>query len=258
MKGRSALPRAAFLFGLLIVGAGAVASVWGRQLLTKISFFHARRIEVVGTRLVAPDSVLHMAAIGRARSVWEDFTPEERRLSTHPLIEEAVVLRSGLRGLRIVVREVEPLAFVGIPELRPVRGDGTVLPIDPRRVSLDLPVLTTPAGVEENSARLRDGAARQALQIFAELRALDPGLAAIVSDFELAEPEGLTANLGPSQPALRVTLPRTIDEMLVRRLRATLADLRSREVDAAVLEARYADQVVVRIGRLQSRGGNQS
>ncbi len=257
MKGQSALPRAAFLVGLLIVGAGAVSSVWGRQLLTRISFFDARRIEVVGTRLVAPDSVMIMAAIGRARSVWEDFTPEERRLSIHPLIEEARVLRSGLHSLRIVVREVEPLAFVGIPELRPVRGDGTVLPIDPSSVSLDLPVLTTPAELEENSVRLRDGPARQALQIFAKLRALDPGLAAIVSDFELAEPEGLTANLDPSQPARRVTLPRAIDEMLVRRLRATLADLRSRRVDAAVLEARYADQVVVKIGRIQSRGGNR-
>ena len=246
MKGRSALPRAAFLIGLVAVGGGIAGTVWGRQLLGKIDYFNVRRIEVVGARWIAPDSVLRMAAIDKERSVWEDYTEVERRLVKHPLVAEAQVRRSGLRSLRLVVREVEPLALVGVPELRVVRGDGTVLPIDPAGASLDLPLLTARAKLSPDSAKLEPGRAREALSLFAELQALDPGLAAAISDFDLAEPEGLMANLILSQPAQRLALPGVIDELLVRRVRATLADLRNRDVPAGTVEARYADQIVVR------------
>lgn len=246
MKGRSALPRTAFIVGLLAFAGVVAGSIWGRSLLARINYFNVRTIEVVGARFVAPDSLLDVAAIGRDRSVWDDYTETERRLVEHPLIEEAQVRRSGWRALRIVVREVEPVALVGLPELRAVRGDGTVLPIEPAGASLDLPLLTARAKLEDGGTKLEKGRALRALSLFAELHALDPGLAAAVSDFDLAEPEGLMANLVLSQPAQRLALPSRIDEALVRRIRATLADLRSRGSDAVLVEARFADQVVVR------------
>ncbi len=58
--------------------------------------------------------------------------------------------------------------------------------------------------------------------------------------------QGLITNLTTAQPAQRLALPSAIDETLVRRVRATLADLRSRGVAATLVEARYADQIVVR------------
>lgn len=246
MKGRSALPRVAFLFGLLVVAGGIAGSVWGRRLLASIDYFDVRQVEVVGARWVAPDSLLRLAAIGRGRSVWDDFTEIERRLIRHPLIDEVHIRRSGLRRLRVVVREVEPMALVGAPELRVVRGDGTLLPIDPVGKSLDLPLLTAQAELAEDSTRLRDGPALRALAIFARIHALDPGLAAVISDFELAADHGLLANLMMSQPARRLALPSLIDETLVRRVRATLADLRGRGIAATLVEARYANQIVVR------------
>ncbi len=246
MKGRSALPRVAFLMGLLVVAGGIAGSVWGRRLLASIDYFNVRQVEVVGARWVAPDSLLRLVAIGRGRSVWDDFSEIERRLIRHPLIDEAHIRRSGLRSLRVVVREVEPLALVGTPELRAVRGDGTLLPIDPAGTSLDLPLLTVQAELAEDSTRLRDGSALRALAIFARLQVLDPGLASVISDFELAVDQGLMANLTTAQPAQRLALPSAIDETLVRRVRATLADLRSRGVAATLVEARYADQIVVR------------
>ena len=194
----------------------------------------------------APDSLLELAAIGGDRSVWEDYSSTERRLLEHPLIDEVQVRRWGLHGLRIVVREVEPLAMVGVPELQAVRSDGSLLPIDPTRASVDLPLLTMRAELSEDSMRLKDGPALEALKSFAGLHELDPGLSAIVSDFELAAETGLMANLVMSQPAQCLALPLDVDEVVVRRIRATLADLRTRRVDAAVIEARYADQIVVR------------
>jgi cell division septal protein FtsQ len=246
MKGRSALPRVAFLLGFMVVAGGLAGAVWGRALLAKVKYFNVRQVEVIGARWAAPDSLLQIAAIGSDRSVWEDYSDVERRLVAHPLIEEARVRRSGLHGLRVVVREVEPLALVGVPQLRAVRGDGTLLPIDPTQASIDLPLLTAGAEIADDSTMLKEGPALQALRMFAELHALDPGLTALVSDFELSENRELLVNLVMSQPARSLALPADIDEVLVKRVRATLSDLRSRGVDAAVVEARYADQIVVR------------
>lgn len=246
MKGRSALPRAAFVIGLLAVTGGFTGALWGRGLLARIPYFNVRRVEVVGTRWTAPDSLLRLAAIAADHSVWDDHEEIESRLTRHPLIEEASIRRSGWNTLRIVVREVEPLALVGVPELRAVREDGTVLPIDPAGASLDLPVLTDPAVLGEDSTRVEGGPAARALELFAALQRLDPGLAALASDVALTADGGLMIRLLESQPTRRLAVPAAIDEKLARRIRATFADLRGRGIDAGLVEARFADQIVVR------------
>ena len=256
MKGRSALPRGAFLAVLLTVLGGIVGAAWGRSVLARIPLFDVRNIEVVGTRWIAPDSVLQRAAIARDASVWDDFSAVETRLTEHPLVNEAQVFRAGFTTVRVVVDEVEPLALVGVPELRPVRGDGTVLPLEPWKVSVDLPVLTAAARLE-NHTSLKAGRARTALEIFNAVHELDPGLTALVSDFDLAASGGLEMNLAASQPAARLTLPAEVDERLVMRIRATLADLRHRGIDASALEARYANQIVVRLARSGRESGRQ-
>jgi hypothetical protein len=246
MKGRSALPRVAFLLGLLVVAGGIGGWVWGRELLVGISYFNVRRVEVTGARWVAPDVLLRMASIGRDRSVWEDYSNVEVRLIEHPLVDEAQIRRSGIHSLRIVVREAEPVAFVGVPELRAVHGDGSVIPIEPAGTELDLPLLTEAASLAEDSSRIAPGPALRALETFAALHALDPGLSAVVSDFGLARGHGLSANLVVSQPARHLALPDRIDESLVRRVRATLDDLRRRGETADMIEARFANIIVVR------------
>ncbi len=246
MKGRSALPRAAFLLGLLAVLGGVAGAIWGRALLTHVDYFNVKQVEVVGAHWAAPDSLLHLAAIRSDRSVWDDFDDVESRLEEHPLIQDAEIKRAGFRGVRLIVREVEPVALVSAPNLRAVRSDGILLPIDPTRTPLDLPLVAIEAQVSGDSTRLAEGPALEALLIFARLHALDPGLAALASDFELAADRGLMVTLVESQPVHSLVLPAEFDEVLVRRVRATLSDLRSRGVDAAVLEARYANQIVVR------------
>ncbi len=251
MKGRSALPRTAYLVGLLMVIMGSAGAIWGRRLLIHVPAFKVKQIEVVGTRLLAPDSVLHRANIDRERSVWQDFSPVAVELMRHPLIEEAEVVRSGLSTVRISVQEVEPLALVRIPELRPVREGGTVLPVDPWRLPLDLPVITAAAQVDSGSMILKDGPARRALETFSSLHELDPGLAALISDFTVSGSRDMIANLVASVPARRLALPNRIDQMLAVRVRATLADLRSRGQEATLIEARYANQIVVRLAEVQ-------
>jgi hypothetical protein len=182
--------------------------------------------------------------------VWDDFSDVERRLLGHPMIEEVRVHRSGLHALRIVVREVEPVALAGTPELRAVLGDGTLLPIDPAGTTLDLPLLMMDVALTPDASQLRVGPALYALEIFGRLQEVDPGLAAVVSDFRLLDGQGLMMNLVMSQPARRLAVPAEIDETLARRVRATLADLRGRGVAATLVEARYAGQIVVQRGQL--------
>ena len=246
MKGRSALPRFAFFLGLVILAAAVSSPIWGRAMLKRVDYFDARRVEVMGSHWAAPDGVLRLAAIGNGRSVWDDYSDVERQLLRHPLIEEARVHRSGFHTLRIVIREVEPAALVAVPELRVVRADGTVLPIDPVGKALDLPVLMESAELADDSTRLQEGPALDALEIFSTLKALDPGLAAVVSDFGLLNEHELMAVLELSQPAYQLALPGEIDENLLRRVRATLADLRARGIDAELVEARFAEMIVVR------------
>ncbi len=250
MKGRSALPRAAYLVGLLTLAGGIAGWVWGGRLLARLDYFHVRQVEVVGSRWLAPDSILRLAAIDSDRTVWDDFSDVGRRLLGHPMIDEVRVHRSGLQALRIVVREVEPIALAGTPELRAVLGDGTLLPVDPAGTSLDLPLLTMDVALNSDATQLRVGPALFALEIFQKLQEVDPGLAAVVSDFRLLDGQGLMMNLVVSQPARRLAVPAEIDESLARRVRATLADLRGRGIAAALVEARYAGQIVVRRGQL--------
>jgi hypothetical protein len=250
MKGRSALPRAAFFVGLLVMAGGIAGWLWGGRLLARFDYFAVRQVEVVGSRWLAPDSTLRLAAIGSDRSVWDDFSDVERRLLGHPMIEEVRVHRSGLHALRIVVREVEPVALAGTPELRAVLGDGTLLPIDPAGTTLDLPLLMMDVALTPDASQLRVGPALYALEIFGRLQEVDPGLAAVVSDFRLLDGQGLMMNLVMSQPARRLAVPAEIDETLARRVRATLADLRGRGVAATLVEARYAGQIVVQRGQL--------
>ncbi|MGD2217122.1 MAG: FtsQ-type POTRA domain-containing protein [Gemmatimonadales bacterium] len=249
MKGRSALPRAAYLIGILVMVGGIAGWIWGGRLLARFEYFAVHQVEVVGSRWLAPDSILRLGAIGSDRSVWDDFSDVERRLLRHPMIEEVRVHRAGLQALRIVVREVEPVALAGTPELRAVLGDGTLLPIDPAGTSLDLPLLTMDAAMTSDASQLRVGPARYALEIFGRLQKVDPGLAAVVSDFRLLDGQGLMMNLVASQPARRLAVPAEIGEPLARRVRATLADLRGRDIAAELIEARYAGQIVVRRGQ---------
>ena len=250
MKGRSALPRGAFFVGALALVLGIGVTIWGRSVLARIPYFDVRRVEVVGARWAAPDSLLRLASIARDRSVWDDHADVELRLTAHPLVEEAEIRRSGLHTLRIVVREVEPLALVGVPELRATREDGTLLPIDPAGSALDLPLLTVSAELGPDSTRVDGEAVLRVLKLFGALQRFDPGLTAVTSDFAPTRDKGLMIQLMESQPARRVALPATIDEKLVRRVRATLADLRGRGIDAELVEARFSDQIVVRRGQL--------
>jgi hypothetical protein len=245
VKGPLALPRKLFLLAMALVPIVAGSLWWGPALLRHMAWTTVRRVEVVGTVYVAPDAVLKLAGIRPQASVFDDFADVEARVVTNPLIARARIRPRGLRTVRIEVEELVPVALAPTPVLKPVLGDGTILPLDPARARVDLPVLT--ASVDVREGRLVGGDGLRALQSFAHVHRHDPGLAAIVSEVRTAPGGGIALTLVESEEATEIWLPADPDEAVLRRVRATLADLQRRHWSARYVEARFAGQVVVKL-----------
>lgn len=245
MNGRGALPRKVFLLAIVTVATAASSLAWGPALLRRLPWSQVRRVEVVGTLYVAPDAVLETARVRPDQSVFDDFREAEARVARNPLIGAARISPRGLHTVRIQVQELVPVALVGVPELRPVMGDGTILPIDPTRARVDLPILVAPVRVRDG--RRIEGEALRVLRSFARVHEHDPELAAVVSEVRRAPGRGIALDLLESQVATEVWLPPDPDATVLRRVRATLADLSRRRWSARRLEARYAGQVVVQL-----------
>lgn len=251
MKGPVALPRRIFLLALVLVPIAAGSVFWGPPLLRRLPWAHVRRVEVVGTVYVPPDIVLDAAGIRTQASVFDDFTAAETRVAEHPLVAAARIRPRGLHTVRIEVQELVPVALAATPELKPVLGDGTILPIDPSRTRVDLPVLTAASKVSQG--RLVGGEGLRVLRSFARVHEHDPGLAAIVAEVRAAPGGGVALALVGSQDAAEIWLPADPDEAVLRRVRATLADLNRRRWTARRVEARYGGQVIVQLNRSPSK-----
>jgi hypothetical protein len=243
MRKRHTLARRLLLLAIVAVPVLAGSVWWSPALLRRTPWTQVRRVEVVGTIYVAPDSVLAAARIRPAASVFDDFQSAEARIAEHPLIRRARIGPRGWRTLRIEVEELVAVALAPVPELHPVMGDGTVLPIDPARTRVDLPILNVPVAVREG--RVVEGEGRRVLEAFAHVHARNPGLAAIVAEVRPAPGGGIALSLLESREAAEIWLPAEPDEATLRRVRATLVDLRRRRWTVQRLEARFVGQVVV-------------
>jgi cell division protein FtsQ len=205
-------------------------------------------VEVAGARLLAPHEVLAAGGIALGGSVWDDPSAWEARLRAHPVVAEAEVTRRLPRTLHVRVVEKRPAALAEVGALQPVTAAGEVLPVDPARVAVDLPLLRArvTAGPDR---RLREGGARAALAQAGRLAELDPALAALVSEVRPERGGGVRLTL--SRPAAEVLLPAEApDAGRLRLLRAALDDVRRRQdagAGPARVDLRFDDQVVVRL-----------
>lgn len=223
---------------------GLGAPWWGPPLLSRIEAFRVRSVSVAGTRFVSEFDVLRRAAIPDSASVWNDPTNWEVRVEADPLVADAEVVRSGASGLEVRIREVEPVALVPTPELVPVDREGRLLPLDPARAGLDLPILhLEAAGAGE---RIEGSEARRLLELLTRLREAEPGFVARASELRLLEGGGAEVFLteGP-EGCERVRLP--LDEP-VRALERIGLVLSVRDSATVAVDARFDGQVVVTTG----------
>lgn len=214
-----------------LAAAGTVigAPWWAPRALAQLDYFHARRVVFEGVRYARPSELVARLQVDTLQSVWQPLEPLAERVSAHPLVATVVVERQLPGTLLIRVVEREPVAFVPRQgQLQPADADGRLLPIDPVRYPLDVPVV---ASADSALLHLLDG-----------LRQDAPGLYARVSHGERAGPDELRVRMGA------VTV-RTSPDVTVARFRDILpveADLARNHLRAVELDLRFRDQVIAR------------
>ena len=202
---------------------------WGRLVLSRLAFFRLRKIEIEGLRYVPPEDVAARLRVDTTQSIWIDMTPLAERLRRHPQIAD-VRLRRKLPGTLIVrVTEHMPVAVVATRSgFEVLDARGVVLPMDPSRAPVNLPVL-----VQRDTLLLR---------LLADVRTAQPAL------FERISEARRTGN------EVRLELPPVtvlaMTDVTVQRLADILPveqDLASKQLRAAQLDLRYREQVIARL-----------
>ncbi|HET7622829.1 MAG TPA: FtsQ-type POTRA domain-containing protein [Gemmatimonadaceae bacterium] len=229
----SALTSRAGLWGAAAVLALAVvvsAPRWGPRILSHMSYFQIRHVEVSGQRYLPPREVLSLLGVDTTISIWTDLDSLENRLAAHPEIRAARIERKLPGTLQVRVTENLPVAFIPVARgLGVVDEDGATLPIDPSRVDVDLPV------VQRADTAL--------LSLLADLRDESPRIFERISaarrdsrgDVELTLPSySVLAGTGVSAARLAEIVP-------------VENDLARRGARIAQLDLRFRDQVIARL-----------
>ncbi len=216
-------------FALALV-AGLLLWLGAPLLLRQVRFFRVRQIELVGMRYLAPAAVIGVLRLAPGASVFDDLDEVTARVRGLPGVADARVVRRLPGSLKVIVREVEPVAFVpgrGTRELSVVDGEARALPYDPSRRALDLPV-----------AASADSAL---VALLALVRAVDPTLFEEITTARTSRRD-VVLELGRR----RLLLARDAGPEVIRAVVLVTQDLASRSRRYAELDARYAGQVVVR------------
>jgi cell division septal protein FtsQ len=211
--------------GVLLVAA---AWVGGPRVLRRFEFFRVRQIELVGVRHLAPDAVIAALRLAREASVWDDLDALTARVRRLHGVADARVVRRLPGALKVIVREVEPVALVpGSGGMTVVDARARPLSFDPTRSALDLPVAADADTV--------------VVGLLALVQAMDPELFRDVTAARRVRGD-VVLELG----ARRLLLRGDAGPEVIRGVVLVAQDLGARGRAYAELDARYAGQVVVR------------
>jgi cell division protein FtsQ len=217
---------AACVGGLVVLSC----PLWGPRVLAELAYFRVRRVEIVGARFVQPSDILGRLHVDTLSSVWEPAGPLEERIASHPGVHSVRVGRRLPGTLVVEITERWPVALVSTPAgLRPFDERGAALPIDPARIAVDAPVLSSgDAGL---------------FRLLGRLRAEAPELYGRVSE---------AGRAGADEVWLRISsVPvRAMTDVTVERLAELVPveqDLARRQLRAIEIDLRYRDQVIARL-----------
>jgi len=216
----------------ILIGVGLVLGAWLvlPRLLRHAGFFRVRQIELVGVRYSAPAALIGALRLAPGASVFDDPDVLATRLRALPGIADARVVRHLPGALKVIVREVEPVALVpgtdGGP-LTVVDGESHALPYDPSRTPVDLPVAAS--------------ADSGLVGVLALVQSVDPTLFEEITAARASRGD-VVLQLG----ARRVLVEGDAGPEIIRAVVLVANDLAARSRPYAELDARYAGQIVVR------------
>jgi cell division septal protein FtsQ len=203
--------------------------------LRRLAFFRVRQVEVVGIRYLDADQVLAALRLSRRASVFDDTNVLVERLRGLDGVADASVIRRPPASLKVIVREIEPVALVANARgaLSPVDAEGRPMPFD--LSGLDLPVVAAgDSGV---------------VGVLARVQAVEPAL------FQSIDAARQTTNDARHGDVLlelggggghRVLLGRDAGPEVIQAVMLVARDLAARARPYAELDGRYAGQIVVR------------
>ena len=214
--------------------AGAAALLLGAVVLSplglrQVAFFQVRRVELVGTRYLAPEQLVARLGLAPDQNLFDDAGEIARRVERVGGVVSARVERRLPGTLRITVVERVPVAFAPGPNgLVPLDPTGHALPYDPAATGLALPLVPRADSL--------------VLGALAQVRAADSALYQDVDTAERGEAGAVLLELGPRRVMLR-GIP-TIDE--VQAVAAVRRHLAATGRPYAELDARFEGWVVAR------------
>ena len=201
-----------------------------------MEFFQLKSVVVEGTRYLSPEVVLERLAVDTSQSVWDDTEPLAARLRSMPQVAD-VEMRRRLPGTLVVtIRENLPVALSPSPRgLETVDSAGVVLPIDPARFDVDLPI-----------ANQRD---KSILSILTAARSQNPMLYRRISEISRDGKGAVVLMLAgsPEVAPLKVRAPVGVSVPRLADIFPVESDLMRRRANVAELDLRYRDQVIARL-----------
>jgi cell division septal protein FtsQ len=217
------------LLAAIAIGGGVLLTVAAPRVMRRLVFFRVRQLELVGIRHLAPDAVIAALRLSPHASVFDDLGSLTARVRGLHGVADARVTRRLPAALKVMVREVEPIALVpGARGLTAVDAEGRPLPFEPARSGLDLPVAAE--------------ADTQVVGLLARIRAVDPALFQDITTARTSARRDAVLELGTR----RLLLARDAGPEVIESVVLVAQDLAARGRRYAELDARYAGQVVVR------------
>lgn len=209
--------------------------------LRRLAFFRVRQVELVGIRYLDADQVLAALRLPAHASVFDDLNVLVDRLRGLDGVADVIVLRRPPGSLKVMVREIEPVALVASERgaLTVVDAGGRALPF--KRVSLDLPVVqAADSGV---------------VGVLARVQVLDPALfQSIDAARRIDAQHDVVLELGTR----RVLVARDAGPEVIQAVVLVAQDLAAKARPYTELDARFAGQVVVRRRAMTPRGGTRT
>lgn len=216
-------------------GVALLAALWFGlpEVARHLAFFRVRQVELVGVRNLAPEAVIQALGLSRDASLFDPTAPLEARVKALPGVADARVKRHLPGALAVIVREVEPAAFVPGPRgLQVVDAAGHTLPFDPARTVLDLPIASS-----------ADSGVTGVLGL---VRAVDPVLFQTITSARRVGHGDVVLDEGGAAGTRRVLFGPDPQPEVIQAVVLVQQDLAAKGRAYAELDARYAGQIVVR------------
>ena len=221
------------LLGLLFFGIqNAYSALAGSDL------FRLEQISVVGNGLLTPSEVVACSGLNVGGNLFEaDLVEATRRLASHPLVRETLLLRQPPGTLVISLEERRPIALVAKSEgLVGLDREGMLFALP--QVGLDLPVVTSVKAVRDSAGALQ----LMGLVHFLEtLRTDAPAFLNGISEIQLVSAKEARVYLAESGLEVRMRLDAAVQQ--ARNFEAYLVARQT--ASPAYVDLRFNGQVVV-------------